>query len=105
MPKTKPQSKNKQPETTPSKPSKKARPEPAPSAPSVAKVAPKEATTEPTRDVTKDAPLALRIAVLEDVIRRTAQETRVFQTKLDTFAASQSELARRVADVEKKRAS
>lgn len=63
-------------------------------------VAPKK---EPKKAaVSEDAPLALRVAVLEDVIRRAAQETRAFGTKLETVAASQTELARRVADVEKR---
>ena len=71
-------------------------PAPAPEAPK--EVAPKKAA------VKEDAPLALRLAVLEDVVRRAAQETRAFGAKLDTFAASQTELTRRVADVEKRAA-
>jgi len=80
------------------------------------KTAPLPAATKPTEEapakhaeaapkkaaVASDAPLAIRLAVLEDVVRRTAQETRAFGTKLETFGAYQTELARRVADVEKR---
>ena len=66
------------------------------------KITPKKTETPPA--LASDAPLALRLAVLEDVVRRAAQETRAFHTKLDTFTASQGELARRVADVEKRSA-
>ena len=69
-------------------------------APAAAPEAPK---SEPKKAAVKeDAPLALRIAVLEDVVRRASQETRAFQSKLETFAASHNELARRVATVEKR---
>ena len=65
------------------------------------KVTPKK--PEKPTTVATDAPLALRLAVLEDVVKRAAQETRAFQTKLETLTATQGELARRVTDVEKKR--
>jgi hypothetical protein len=82
------------------KPSPAAAPAPAP------EVAPKKKAPEvaPKKAVNDDAPFALRLAVLEDVVRRATQETRAFGTKLDTFAASQTELARRVGDVEKRAA-
>lgn len=90
--------------TTKKATNKKPAPAPAPApAPPPVEVAPKKETApKKAAAVKEDAPLALRIAVLEDVIRRAAQETRAFQTKLDTFAASQTELARRVAEVEKR---
>jgi hypothetical protein len=65
---------------------------------------PEKPTTTTTPKPPNDAPLALRLAVLEDVVKRAAQETRAFQTKLDTLAATQGELTRRVADVEKRSA-
>ena len=100
MPKTKkPSTKKPTPAPSPEvheKTTKKPSPKEEPKKAATRDDAPKKAT------VKEDAPLALRIAVLEDVIRRAAQETRAFQAKLDTFAASQTELARRVADVEKR---
>jgi len=84
---------------TTKKPSNK-KPAPAPEAPKTEP--PKKEAPPKKASVTEDAPLALRLAVLEDVVRRANQETRAFGTKLETFAASQAELARRVADVEKR---
>ncbi|HEX4517481.1 MAG TPA: hypothetical protein VH054_28240 [Polyangiaceae bacterium] len=82
------------------KPSPAAAPAPAP------EVAPKKKAPEvtPKKALNDDAPFALRLAVLEDVVRRATQETRAFGAKLDTFTASQTELARRVSDVEKRAA-
>lgn len=77
---------------------------PPPEATKKEDVAPKKEAAPKKASVTEDAPLALRLAVLEDVVRRASQETRAFGTKLETFAASQTELARRVADVEKRAA-
>ena len=73
-------------------------------APDATPAAARVETTPKKASVASDAPLALRLAVLEDVVRRAAQETRAFQSKLETFAASQTELVRRVADVEKRAA-
>jgi len=97
---------------TPKKPATK-KPAPSPSpAPEVKTEAPKkeaapknEPKSEPKKAAVKeDAPLALRLAVLEDTVRRANQDTRAFATKLETFGAYQTELARRVADVEKRAA-
>jgi hypothetical protein len=85
--------------TSPKKPSKK----PAPTLDAPKKEAPKEDAPKKAA-IKEDAPLALRLAVLEDTVRRAAQETRAFGTKLETFGAYQTELARRVSDVEKRAA-
>jgi hypothetical protein len=88
---------------TTKKPASK-KPAPAPAPEPKKEEVPKKEPAPKKASVTEDAPLALRLAVLEDVVRRASQETRAFSTKLETFGAYQTELARRVADVEKRAA-
>jgi len=65
------------------------------------KSATEHAPTEPRPRTTEDR-LAVRMAVFEDVIRRASQETRALQAELANVRAAQTDLARRIGDVEKR---
>jgi hypothetical protein len=89
------------PKRTPPKPTTKKSAAKAP-APTAKPDRPEKPEKAATSRAPNDSPLALRVAVFEDVVRRAAQETRALQTELASVRAAHTELTRRVADVEKR---